>query len=266
MRASSRRLLPSLGSVSKLFRVISERGAYVIGNFMKMHTVFSRKLMSHGLCVAVLLATVGYSGAQSSFNDKAPGKVIPDVVFDSLPVSEVVTFLRDKFPDVNFVTVGPVERVHVSLELRNVRLGDILLAMQLATDHALEIDDAGERIVAIRASADNGRSRKVVRAFDISGYLERAMESSGGSISGSIEEIVKERNRWKAEAVAKLEELLQSTWHNLYRADHGRYPTREDRQTWPHLSFHSEAGILVAIGEGRQLEVIEEIVGALEKQ
>ena len=221
--------------------------------------------MSLGLCAAVLLAAVGYTNAQSSFNDKAPGKVIHDVVFESLPVSEVITFLRDKFPQVNFVTVGPVERVRVSLELRNVRLGDILLAMQLATDDVLDVDDAGESIIAIRASATTGKSQKVVRAFSLRNYLERVIRPLGPPAQGNPSDREKENLDRKLNAYVELEKLLQSTWHDMHRADHGENPTQEERQSWPKLNFHIESVVLVAIGEDRQLEVIDEIIAAFEK-
>lgn len=165
---------------------------------------------------------------------------MPELGFDERPLSQVMNHLRDEFPGVNFVISGQAENIPVALKLRHVGLEEILEALTFATDGQARFDVRKENLVVVQ-----GRPRReakpVLQAFSLHRYLDAKSQEES------------------AEALARLEQTLESAWMMLAESEGGG-PAPER----PRLSIHRNTKILIAVGHPDQLAAIEEIINALQ--
>ena len=90
--------------------------------------------------------------------EKVAAKKIPEIKFDGLPFDEVVKFLRDKFPEMNFLVPPRVamkaNEMQIGLQLRNVGLRDLLTAVAYATDGEITWNLVQENLISFLVSDD----------------------------------------------------------------------------------------------------------------
>ncbi len=162
------------------------------------------------------------------------------VEFDSIPMGEVVRLLRREFSGVNFIVTERAEEIPVRMELRSVTLQNILNALMIATDYQIDIEEMEDRLVAIRTNLPEPE-KPILRAFNLRDYL---MGRNGKNSSTAYQD---------------LDEVLHLAWAELQVADQRRNP-----MSIPRLMIHQKTQLLIAVGQSDQLQVIEQIVTALQ--
>ena len=162
------------------------------------------------------------------------------VIFESLPTAEIVRFLRNEFPEVNFIVRGQVGEIVLDLELRSVTLDDILEAIVIASEEQVRVDKHNDRLVALSVEGPAPR-RPEIRAFNLSVYLDGLNDEDS--------------NR----ALEELNHVFESTWAMLQRSNPNRHHLRA-----PELKIHGKTKLLIAVGQIEQLQAMEEIVNALQ--
>lgn len=165
-------------------------------------------------------------------------KQLDMVVFENLPLFEVVQFLRQEFDGLNFVLAEELRDEVPFLKLRRVTISDILEGLALATDGLVQHKQVSERLVHI--SADPGLQRSPeLKAFNLRNYFN--------AFEGEEEEALKE-----------LYQVLEEGWIMMRHANGNRKQGRK-----PELSIHQRTKLLIAVGHHTELNVVEAIVDAL---
>ena len=180
---------------------------------------------------------------------------IHDFMSDSLPLGEVVQYLRQQFPEINFLIKQQTETdidaasITIRMNIRAVTLQEFLQAMEIAAQRPIQITGApGERLVvfesksaAVAVDAAGLPLRPVIqtRVFNISRFLER---------SGKEEK----------EALAELNDVLEITGKLYTDAN------REARPFKPRLHIHRGTKLLIAVGSTEELNVIDQVVNSLQ--
>lgn len=167
---------------------------------------------------------------------------LEDIRFDDVPLTVVVDNLREGFPEINFIITGDAKNLPVTLQLRSVTLNDILTALTIAASDQIVVDEVDERLVTIRPAVRE-RSKPMLRAFNLGSYLAK---------SGSSEEETEE-------ALQEVYDVLVNAWDMFQSAD------PEMRHVdMPSLSHHRQTKLLIAVGQEEHLQMIEQIVNALQ--
>jgi hypothetical protein len=195
-------------------------------------------------------------------NWKDPDKVLPNVSFDGLPLSDIARYLREQFNDAfdvlipngwqdpNNPNVGPVEVVDpgsfcVKIQLKNVRASEVFNAMNLVfetqnTPLRWELKMNGNRPTALLrtlfpVSAHEATPKETKRMIYFVGEL-LGDEKSGGM---TMEQLVK-------------------TVSEVYQLSYGD----------PHgvIQFHKEAQLLVVTGDYERIEFIQQTLAGLNKK
>ena len=180
----------------------------------------------------------GSFGVASDVLSNVWEKQLKVVEFKSLPLSEVIQFLREEFDGLNFVLAEELRDVEPFLKLRRVTVSDILEGLALATDGLVQHKQVSERLVHI--SADPGLQRRPeLKAFNLRNYFD--------AFGGEEEEALKE-----------LYKVLEQGWFMMRQANGGRKQGRK-----PELSIHEKTKLLIAVGHDTELRVVESIVDAL---
>lgn len=183
---------------------------------------------------------------------------INDFMSDSLPLGEVVQYLRKQFPEINFLIKQQTESdidaasISIRMDIRAVTLQEFLQAMEIAAQRPIQITGApGERLVvfesksaAVAVDAAGLPLRPVIqtRVFNISRFLER-------SGKGDKEE---------KEALAELDDVLMITGKLYTDANHAARPFK------PRLHIHRGTKLLIAVGSTEELNVIDQVVNSLQ--
>ena len=169
-------------------------------------------------------------------------RLLADISIKDTPLSEVVDQLRDTFPEINFIITGDANNFAVTLQLRSVNLDDILMALTIASNDQIEVEEVNERLVTIRPVVREAR-KPMLRAFNLSSYLAKR----GGS---------EEENE---EALQEVYDVLINAWEMFQSANH------EMRHVaMPSLSHHRNTKLLIVVGLEEHLQVIEQVVNALQ--
>lgn len=173
-------------------------------------------------------------------------KQVNDVEFDGIPMGEVIVWLRTEFPEVNFVSADDVDAVPVKLKLRSVTLDDIFTALSITSKGEIVINPMNEKMVSIFYRPTYGKEptpKKISQAFSLAGYLSGL----------SPEETTK--------ALKDLEDALAVSWKMLQKAN----PEDQNSQA-PQLNLHAPTKMLIAVGDGEQLHVIDRFISQLERR
>jgi hypothetical protein len=186
--------------------------------------------------------------APPTFERTSPAwkKQVKEVDLEDLPMGEVIGWLRKEFPEVNFINAPEVENVFVKLKLRSVTLDDIFIALSITSKGEIVINPMNEKMVSIfyRPLAPKEQTpKKISQAFSLVGYLTGL----------SPDETTK--------ALKDLEDALAVSWKMLQRAN----PEDQNFQP-PQLNLHAPTKMLIAVGDGEQLEVIERFISQLERR
>ena len=175
-------------------------------------------------------------------NSPAWNRTIKEVNFDGLPMVEVIRWLREQFPEVNFVNAPEVEDVPVRLTLRSVTLDDIFTALAITSKGELRSNILSEKMVSFfyeplipRGEVD---LKKYTRAFSLANYLAgRSPEET-------------------AKALKELEEALKVSWSMLAEANGGHLEK-------PALNLHAPTKMLIVVGTPEQLEMVAQFIDQL---
>lgn len=160
------------------------------------------------------------------------------VVFEDIPLTEVVQYLRDQFDGLNFVLAEELQNVEPFLKLRRVSVSDILEGLSLATGGLVQHQKISDRLVHL--FPDPGlQQRPELRAFNLRNYFE--------TFGGEEEEALKE-----------LYQVLEQGWTMMRQLN--RSGARGNK---PELSIHQKTKLLIAVGYDSELRVVESIVDAL---
>lgn len=207
------------------------------------------------LCGLLILSPTGLVAAETRPVPPPPGYTVAkaddpwerrlkELRLDGVPLMELMRFLEEKFPEVNFVLTPGDDDPSVSLNLRGVTLDDIFMAVNLATRGRVQATKVTDRMVNLRlleAPPTEPAPRKICRAFSLSRYL------SGRS------------NEQMDLALKDLEDALERCRQMLQEANPGERMNQELK-----LSLHRTTKLLLAVGLPEQLAVVEEVVNQLE--
>jgi hypothetical protein len=168
----------------------------------------------------------------------AYSRQIAEVKYDSLPLEEIVAGLRKEFPEINFILPEELGQVIVRLEMRNVRLTEIIQAIEIAClDDQIVIQQKNERLISIfrhpnaRAMAGN---KPVLRAINLTGYLATRPPAE------------------QETAMKMVYELINQAVHLLESA--------REKTSPPRIEMHPGTKMLMAVGTSDQMQLLEEIV------
>jgi len=165
---------------------------------------------------------------------------IAEIEFDGTPLNDVSQTLGEYFPEINFVVNQGAEAQMVTMRLHQVTLDELLKALSFASDGRIQGRKVEDRLVALTFRQDR-RSVPTLKAFHLGRYL--------AGRSGDEADL----------ALQELELVLEISWHMLQEADPDR-----PQITRPQLNIHRRTSLLIAVGQSEQLEVIAEIVSALQ--
>lgn len=184
--------------------------------------------------------------------DAAWDRRIPVFEIDDLPLFEVVTHLRDLFPELNFLvrnTTAPgaksldIAGVSIKAKLRNVTLAEILKATELASDHPIKINASREdRLIVFEAHDKTVTGEKppiVTRAYNLGDYLAGLNEEQTGKAMQDLHEVIFIAGRYKEEIAG-------------------------GQRIAPKIHFHPGTKLLIAIGRPDEMEIVEQIAGELQ--
>jgi hypothetical protein len=180
---------------------------------------------------------------------------IPEMVGENLPLGEVIKELRQRFPEINFLikqqaeTEIDVASIPISMSVRAVTLPELLKALEVAAQRPIQITGAPEdrmvvfeskaAAVAVDAAGLPLRPLIQTRVFNIGSYLSR---------SG------KEEN----EALAELDDVMGLTGKLFLEGNPSARPFK------PRLHIHRGTRLLIAVGSTEELNVIQQVVDALD--
>src|SRR6266404_4124150 len=146
------------------------------------------------------------------------GRVVKEINWDQLPLSDVVNSLRGEFPDFNFLATRPVQSESVTMILHRVTLEEIFKALEPATEGRVKVSwDRNDRLVVFEAPPKPvSIDPYMCRVFNLSKFLD-AKEGQ------------------EADALESVKRALEDGWKMLREAN------GEQSETTPKLSFHPGA-------------------------
>jgi hypothetical protein len=172
------------------------------------------------------------------------------VWFEGIPLGEVVKFLREKFPEINFVVVGEAGGHAVFCELHSVGLADILKVFELAANGSLRVTRENERLISFTINDPPRPSvptpdPPMCRVFNLGRYLEGKSPEELDRAIQAIEEVV----RMSLEMMADLGDAQGLS-----------------RVQMPEMSIHRDTKLLIVVGRaGPSMEAVEQVVQALQE-
>ena len=233
------------------------------------------------LLVAVGLMSLVSVKAQDSI-EPVPSKVgwedlkIEECEFHGLPLSDVVSYLREEFRGVHLVTAGPVDKVNVDLELRSVGLKNILRAVEIQQQGFVKVMDEGDDMISIQVRLPK-ESKPVLKAFSFGPYFNRIQSKLVQQQGWQMDEILKEvgddkraiadiqrkfQDQMNDEAIETLDKELYSTIQtslDSYKKVLGDSQTME----MPKLQLHMSSKLVIVIGQPDAVDIVAEIVQAM---
>jgi hypothetical protein len=199
-------------------------------------------------------------------NWKDPEKVLPEIVFDGQPLTEVARVLRDKFdqafdvllpsqwqhPDDPSGTTDP-PNIAISIRLRNVTASEVFNAMNL-------VFMTENRPVRWELRMNGNRPTVVLRVLPE--LMPPALTKRGlpptRRMVYFVGDLVDETRggEWTMEK-------LVDTVSQVYQMSYGDSPARAAKEMAHRLQFHKEAQLLVITGTEDQIEFIQQTLNAL---
>ncbi len=164
---------------------------------------------------------------------------INDLVFDELPLSSIVEFLRSEYDGINFILADEVADVTPSLQLRRVSLLDILEALSLATNQLVQFEQVSERLFHLFVNPGLQQQTQL-KAFSLRSYFS--------DFDGDDDEALKE-----------LYQTLDQGWSMMRNG-----ASRGHQNHRPEISIHQKTKLLIVVGYPSELGVVESIVDALQ--
>jgi hypothetical protein len=181
----------------------------------------------------------------------SPGKPAPptwqqnikNFKFDGIPLGEVIIFLRDQAPEINFViTPDASDYALPPVRLNSVTLEDVFTAIRIVSKGEIQISAESDTMVSVtRVARPNPfeAPRKQCVAYSLNRYLLGKPEPEVGKLMKDVED------------------ALDRCWKMLAQANNKSYER-------PALSLHAPTKMLIAVGDPDQLQVIDQIVRQLE--
>ena len=203
-----------------------------------------KKMPLIALCVLGACAPTPAILAQQSvsFSPTPKPKTLPDIEFQDASLTKIVSTLRGKFPNKNFVETGDsADTFEVSLILRNVSLENILRGLEIASLSQVKVfQHTSDSLIEIRLEKrpTPPELEPQFRAFSVANYLPKDRSQ------------VQETEEKMMSLYDLLQEALQS-----FSAD-GSESVR--------LRIHPGAKVLLASGTPRQMQVVEQILYAVQ--
>jgi len=179
---------------------------------------------------------------------------LPEYNSDNLPLGEVVMYLQQQFPEINFHLkaqhsssgADPIDLQATSVRinrLRVVTLTEFLQVLELATERAIQITGKpGDRLVVFDSKIVEPPSRPVpieTRVFSLVKYLENRPPED------------------EARALALLDDVLAESGKMYAQASlNGHFN--------PRLNVHRGTKLLIVVGRPDELQLVEQIVTGLQ--
>lgn len=189
-------------------------------------------------------------------------KVISEVLFDQMNLNDVLDYLRDEFEGVQFVTNGPVERLTVDIELRSVKLSNILKAIEIQLEGRVRIKQMEDNLVAVYATVPEA-PKPILRAFSIAPFMQSKINEASQKQGKDLE--AEDMEKLKAEMLQYAEIEIHDTVHrSLEMLSKARQAS--DRLSVPQLNIHPRTKLMIVVGSPEAVEVVGQIVSALNGQ
>ena len=180
----------------------------------------------------------------SPLGDVMRKKLLKEVFWDGVPLTEVVKMLREEFRDLNFIVARNVQSETVSLILREVNLEQFFRAIEFATEGRVRVTwNQDDRLVAFERAPPTTPAPgdpASCRVFNLSRFLA---DKEGKDVDAAVRSVT---------------EALQEGWTMLREANN-------DQGEWtPRLSFHKGAKLLIVVGRPYELNVADELIRELQ--
>jgi hypothetical protein len=175
--------------------------------------------------------------------------------FENVPLTEMVAWLGQEFPDVNFVMARSLvdSELHVLLRLRAAGLRDLLEAINIATDGAVGFDVRSPTLVALSLrSAPHGGL-----------VAPRAEAAKAPEPPAMTYQVVNLREMLRVDDPAKATELLDTirrTTEETLMVLSESMPEKRPRPVIKAFNYHPGSGVLVVIGQNDAIRVAMEVI------
>jgi hypothetical protein len=113
-------------------------------------------------------------------------KVIDLIQLEKLNLKDALSYLREEFEGVQFVTNGPVERLTVDIELRSVNLSNVLKAIEIQLEGQVRIKTLEDNLVAVYAQVPPA-PKPVLRAYSIIPFMETKLVEASQKYGNNLE-------------------------------------------------------------------------------
>ena len=227
-------------------------------------------------CLSLCLAIVGNQNVigQSEVNESPQPVVTPQVTapyktkviaqlnFVKTNLKDVLSELRDIFDGVQFVTNGPVERLTVDIELRSVNLRNILTAIEIQLEGQIRIREMEGNLVAVYANVPPA-PKPILRAFSIAPYIKIKVNEAFEKHDKNLEP--EELETLKDDILQVAEDEIYDTIERSLQMLRDVSET-SDQVGLAKLSIHPRSKLMIAVGSPESVEVVGQIVIALNGQ
>ena len=161
------------------------------------------------------------------------------------PLSEVADKMRDLFADVNVVVSRDVENVRITLKLRSANLEQFSRAIEFASNEAVVVREIAEKTIGFSRNWEHqGETKATCRIFALKKYL--------------ADKVANKDEQQTNEAITTLQKQLHEAFAMLSQV------TPEEHLQMPQLSFNPQTELLIAIGKPSELDLVDQMVRALE--
>jgi hypothetical protein len=163
------------------------------------------------------------------------------VSFEEASIADILDYIAGRQPAINILATDSVKSIRVSLRLSNVNTAQLLEAIVYATEGRVEAGTLAGGIRYLRLAPQfPGERRPETRIFNLSTYLAGKDETQ------------------QARAVDELQKTILSTNEMLRQAD------PSSRARVPQMRVNASTRLLIAVGQREDLEVLEQLVNALQ--
>jgi len=194
---------------------------------------------------------------------KAWQRRIPEIRADNLPLSAVADGLRQEFPEVNFIVPNHALDATVRITLRSVTLGDILKAIELASDGRIQATVAGmgqrqDPATGLLVPTASSDVRSNLVSFAFAGYVAESPPAPPACrVFSLVSYLAGLGENEVGAAVRSLHEAFEAALEMLKRVD-------KDVRS-PELTIHLGTKLLIAVGREKELAVIDQIIKELQR-
>ena len=176
----------------------------------------------------------------------------------------MATQLRRQFPEVNFVVPESAGNAYVRLILRSVTLGDILKAIELASDGKIRASVAGtgqtvDSATGLPMTTVGSDARSNLVSFAFAGYAPDPPLPPENHVACRVFSL----SPYLAGLSEKETDAAIKSLHEAFAISLGML-TKFDRDiTSPDFQIHQGTKLLIAVGREKELVVIEQIIKEL---